>query len=66
MLQVSFRGFRVIVSDLDNWMDKYSPPWASYRALMECRLVTLDKNLGVRPVGIEERLRQIISKIVMR
>ena len=36
------------------------PPLGSYRALMECHLVALDKHLGVRPVDIGESLRQII------
>ena len=33
---------------------------------MACRLVALDKRLGVRPVGIGETLRQALAKLVMR
>ena len=33
---------------------------------MACRLVTLDKRPGVRPVGIGETLRQALAKLVMR
>ena len=28
---------RVVVARMANWMDNSSPPWAAYRALMECR-----------------------------
>jgi hypothetical protein len=37
-----------------NWLANNHPPWAAYRALMACRLVTLDKQPGTRPVGIGE------------
>ena len=47
-------------------MANSSPPWATYRALMACRLVALDKRPGVRPVGIGETLRRSLAKIVMR
>ena len=33
---------------------------------MACRLVTLDKIPGVRPVGIGETLRRALDKLVMR
>ena len=58
--------FRVVVASLADWMAKSSPPWAAYRALMACRLVTLDKRPGVRPVGIGETLRRALAKLVMR
>ena len=57
---------RVFVARLADCMAKSSPPWAVYCALMACRLVALDKRPGVRPVGIEETLRQALAKIVMR
>ena len=57
---------RVVVARLDDWMANSSPPWAAYRALMACCLLSLDKQPGVRPVGIGEALRRALAKLVMR
>lgn len=48
------------------WMANGSPPWAAYRALMANRLVALDKDPGVRPVGIGEIFRRLMAKVVIR
>ena len=37
----------------------------SLQALMACRLIPLNKNPGVRPIGIGEVLRRIAGKVVM-
>ena len=37
---------RVVVARLADWMANFYPPWAVYRALMEFRLVALDKFQG--------------------
>ena len=59
--------FRVIVTNLDDWMaTPPPPPWAAYRGLMACRLVALDKCLWVRPIGIGETLRRAITRLFMR
>ena len=47
-------------------MANSSPPLSAYCALMACCLIALDKRPGVRPVGIGEKLRQVIAKLVMR
>jgi len=35
-------------------------------ALISCRLIPLDKNPGLRPIGVGEVLRRIASKVVMK
>ena len=35
-----------------NWLANETPPWAAYRTMMASRLVALNKEPGVRPVGI--------------
>ena len=46
------------------WLANRSPPRAEYRALTTGRLVALDKNPGVRPVGIGEAIRRLMAKLV--
>ena len=57
---------RVVVTRLANWMVNSSPPWSAYCALMPCRLVALDKSLGVRPMEIGETLLRDLDNLVMR
>ena len=57
---------RVVIASLADWMEKSSPPWDTYCALMACRLVALDKRPRVRPVGIGKTLRRAIDKLAMR
>ena len=42
------------------------PPWAAYRALMSGRLVALDKQPGIRPVGVGETWRRMMAKCLLR
>ena len=44
--------FRVVVANMADWMSNSSPPCNDYLDMMACRLVALDKRLGVCPVGI--------------
>jgi hypothetical protein len=48
-----------------SWLANESPPWAAYRAMMACQLVALDKQPGVRPVGIGEIFRRLLAKAVL-
>ena len=52
--------------DMNEWMSNSSPYWATYCALMACRLVALDKRPGASPVGIGDTLFHVITKLVMR
>ena len=53
------------LAEWTEWMCNGRPPFAAYRALMACRLVALDKQPGVRPVGIGEIWRRAISKCAL-
>mgnify|MGYP006186617991 CR=1 FL=1 len=48
------------------WLGNTSPPWAAYRAMRQGRLVALDKQPGVRPLGIGECWLRAVSKCVLK
>ena len=48
------------------WLGNTSPPWAAYRAMRQGRLVALDKQPGVRPLGIGECWLHAVSKCVLK
>ena len=39
--------------------------WPSLELFLTCRLIPLDKNPGLRPIGTEEMLRRIGSKVIV-
>ena len=43
---------RTSVETFVDWLSNGSPPWAAYRAFMYGRRIVLDKQPGVRPVGV--------------
>jgi len=47
------------------WMANTMPPWASYQAMRQGRLVALDKQPGIRPLGIGEAWMRDVSKLVL-
>ena len=49
-----------------DWLANGSPPWAAYCAFMSGRLIALDKQPGIWPVGVGETLRRIFAKIVLK
>ena len=58
-------GLRNEVAELTMWLANGFPPWSSYRALMSGRLIALDKNPGVRPIGIGESWRRLFAKCLL-
>ena len=48
-----------------DWKANGSPPWAAYWAFMSDRLIVLDKQPGVRPVGVGEMWRRLFAKILL-
>ena len=57
---------RLIVRDFVEWLGNGRPPWAAYRALMSGRLITLEKQPGIRPVGVGETWRRLMAKCLLR
>ena len=53
------------LADFTTWLATSNPPWAVYRALMACRLVALDKQPGVRPLGIGEIYCHLMAKSLL-
>jgi len=48
------RGLRHVVAEVTMRLANAFPPWLRYRTLMSGRLITLNKNPSVRPIGIGE------------
>ena len=47
------------------WLANGFSPWSSYRTLTSERLIALDKNPGVRPIGIGESWRRLFAKCLL-
>ena len=56
----------ISVESLMDWMANQIPPWAAYQEFISVRLIALDKQLGVRLVGVGETWRWLFSKCVMK
>jgi hypothetical protein len=54
------------LAKLADYLANSHPPWAAYRALMACRQVTLDKDPGVRPIGIGEVYHHLFAKCILK
>ena len=57
---------RLIVGDFVEWLRNGGPPWAAYRARMSGRLIALDKQPRIRPVGVGETWRRMMAKCLLR
>ena len=56
----------MIVGDFVEWLGNGRPHWAAYQALMSGRLIVLDKQPGIRPVGVGETWRRMMAKFLLR
>ena len=57
---------RLIVGDFVDWLGNGQPPWAAYRDLMSGRMISRDKQPGIRPVRVGETWRIIMAKCLLR
>ena len=62
---VASEALREAISALTGWMATTDVPWAACRVFRACRLAALDKQPGVRPVGIGETISRLMSKVVL-
>ena len=56
----------MIVGDFTEWLSNWQPPWAAYHTIMSGRLIALDKQPGIRPVGVGETCRRLMAKCLLR
>ena len=49
-----------------NWLANGSPPWVAYHTFMSVRLIAIDKQPRVCPVGVGEMWWRLFSKIVLK
>lgn len=59
-------GLRNEMACWTEWLANGNPPFPAICALMAGRLVALDKQPGVRPIGIGEVFRQLMAKTNVR
>ena len=57
---------RLIVGDFLEGLGNGRPPWAAYRALMSGRLIALDKQPGIRQVGVGGTWRRLMAKCLLK
>ena len=57
---------RLIVADFTEWLSNGRPPWAAYRAMMSGRLIALDTQPGVIPVGVGETWRRLMENCLLQ
>ena len=47
------------------WLANTTPSWAAYHAMCQGHLVALDKQPGIRPLGIGEAWMRAVSKLIL-
>ena len=57
---------RLIVGDFVEWLENGRPPWAVYQALMSVRLIAMDKQPVIRPVGVGGTWIRMMAKCLLR
>ena len=57
---------RTIVGTFVDWLDNGNLTWVDYREFMSSRLIAIDKQPGVRPVGVGDTWWRLFSKIAIK
>ena len=56
---------RLIVADFAVWLGNGRTSWSAYRALISGWMIALDKQTGVKPVGVSKTWRRLMAKCVL-
>ena len=56
----------MIVGNFTEWLSIGRLPWAEYRSMMSGWLIALDKQPGIRPVGVGETWRRLMAKCLLQ
>ena len=59
-------ALRSAIADLVSAMANKVLPWEALRGYMASRLIAIDKNPGVRPIGVGEIWRRLFAKVFLR
>ena len=57
---------RSSVETFVDWLANGSLPWSAYRAFISSRLIALDTQPGLCPVGVGETWRRLFTKILLK
>ena len=57
---------RLIVGEFVEWLGNGRPPWAAYWSFMSGWMIALDKQPGIRPVGVGETWIRMMAKCLRR
>ena len=56
---------RTTVEIFIHWIANRSPPWAAYCTFMSGRLIVLEKQPGIHPVGIGKNWKRLFDKFLL-
>ena len=57
---------RTSIETFVDWLANGRPPWEAYHKFMSGRMIALDKQPGVRPIGVGETWRHIFPRLYLR
>ena len=57
---------RLIVGDFTECLRNGRPPWDAYQAMMSVRMIELERQPGIIPVGVGETWRRMMEKSLLQ
>ena len=56
----------MISRDFTDCLRNVRPPWSAYQSIISDRLIALDKQPGIRPVGVVDTWRRLMAKCLLQ